>query len=66
MATKLEEYTNGTHIYMRLRLDSRRIEEIDVYITEKGKTYVTSADHRPENHPAGLRDEIIAAFEALY
>lgn len=66
MATKLAEHTNGTHIYMRLRLDSGRIEEIDVYLREGGETYRTSADHCPENHPAGLREEIIAAFHSLY
>ena len=66
MATKLAEHTNGTHIYMRLRLDSGRIEEIDVYLREDGTTYRTSADHCPENHPADLRDQIIEAFHALY
>ena len=29
MAIKLAEHTDGTHIYMRLRLDNKRIEEID-------------------------------------
>lgn len=36
MAVKLTEQTNGAHIFMRLRLDSGRVEEIDAYITEKG------------------------------
>lgn len=63
---KLCEYTNGSHIYMRLRLDSGRIEEIDVYIREDGITYRTGADYCPENHPAGLREEIISAFNMLY
>ena len=36
MAIKLAEHTDGTHIYMRLRLDNKRIEEIDAYITETG------------------------------
>lgn len=40
MAIKLAEQTNGPHIYMRLRLDSGRVEEIDAYITEKGWHYV--------------------------
>ena len=29
MAIKLAEQTNGPHIFMRLRLDSGRVEEID-------------------------------------
>lgn len=63
---KLAEETNGSHIYMRLCL-SGRIEEIDVYLKPDGNhRYITSADHCPENHPAGLRDEIIQAFHALY
>ena len=66
MAVKLSEHTYGGHIYMRLRLDSGRIEEIDVFLRGEGLHYVTSADHFPENHPAGLRDEIIAAFHELY
>jgi len=48
MAVKLTEQTNGPHIYMRLRLDSGRVEEIDAYTTEKGWHYVTSADRTPE------------------
>ena len=31
MAIKLAEQTNGPHIFMRLRLDSGRVEEIDAY-----------------------------------
>lgn len=58
---KIIEHTYGTHIYMKLKLNSGRIEEIDVYLTDKGKKYVTSADHRIE-----LRNEIIEAFEKLY
>ena len=46
MAVKLTEQTNGPHIYMRLRLDSGRVEEIDAYTTEKGWHYVTSAPRR--------------------
>ena len=41
MAIKLAEQTNGPHIFMRLRLDSGRVEEIDAYTTEKGWRYVT-------------------------
>ena len=61
MAVKLTEQTNGSHIYMRLRLDSGRVEEIDAYTTEKGWHYVTSADPTPE-----VRLRIIAAFHTLY
>ena len=66
MPIKLSEHTCGGHIYMRLRLASGRIEEIDVFLRRDGIHYRTSADHCPENHPAGLRDEIIAAFHQLY
>ena len=40
MAIKLAEQTNGPHIFMRLRLDSGRVEEIDAYISEEGWRYV--------------------------
>lgn len=58
---KLIEHTNGTHIYMKIKLDEKRIEEIDVYIREDGEYYKTSGDHDPE-----LREEIIKAFNELY
>ena len=45
MAVKLEEHTYATHIYMKMRLDNKRIEEIDVYLRNDGEHYVTSADH---------------------
>lgn len=47
MAVKLTEQTNGSHIYMRLRLDSGRVEEIDAYTTEKGWHYESNnlAEH---------------------
>lgn len=45
MAVKLEEHTYGNHIYMKMRLDNKRIEEIDVYLRNDGEHYVTSADH---------------------
>ena len=61
MAIKLAEQTNGPHIFMRLRLDSGRVEEIDAYTTEKGWRCVTSADRTPE-----VRLRIIAAFHTLY
>lgn len=64
---KQAEETAGSHVYMRLRLLSGRIEEIDVYLKPDGNHhYITSADHCPENHPKGLREEIIQAFHALY
>ena len=45
IAVKLEEHTYGNHIYMKIRLDNKRIEEIDVYLRNDGEHYVTSADH---------------------
>lgn len=61
MAVKLVEHTYGTHIYMCFRLDNGRIEGIDIYITENGKTYRTTADNEPET-----RAQIISAFHELY
>ena len=61
MATKLCEHTYGGHTYMRLCLDSGRVEEIDVFYRENGIFYKTSADHTPQ-----LREQIIAAFNALF
>lgn len=66
MAIKLSEQTGGTHIYMRMKLDSGRIEEIDVFLHNDGTHYRTSADYCPENHPVGLREEIINTFNELY
>lgn len=66
MVYEITEQTNGGHIYMKLRLDSGRVEEIDVFLHTDGIHYRTSADHCPENHPVGLRDEIIQAFHQLY
>ena len=63
---KLEESTNGTHIYMRMITESGRIEEIDAYITEVGWKYHTSADNNPDYTKPEIRAEIIRAFEALY
>ena len=45
MAVKLVEHTYGTHIYMKMRLDNKRIEEIDVYLRNDGEHYVISVDH---------------------
>ena len=59
---------------MKMRLDNKRIEKIDVYIREDGWHYVTSADHGAEldkteaerKQRAELREEIIRAFKELY
>lgn len=48
MPEKLLEHTYGTHIYMKMRLNNKRIEEIDVYLRNDGEHYVTSADHEME------------------
>ena len=73
MAVKLEEHTYGTRIYMKMRLDNKRIEEIDVYLRNNGDHYVTSADHGMElcsgeslKQKQKLRQEIIDAFNELY
>ena len=73
MAVKLVEHTYGTHIYLRMRLDNKRIEEIDVYLRNNGDHYVTSADHGMElcsgeslKRKQKLRQEIIDAFNELY
>ncbi len=61
---KLAEHTYGRHIYMRMMLDNKRIEEIDVYIGQNGEeTYKTSAD--PGGH-LEVREQIIDAFKKLY
>ena len=73
MAVKLEEHTYGNHIYMKMRLDNKRIEEIDVYLRNDGEHYVTSADHVMELYKGKeleerkrLRQEIIDNFNRLY
>lgn len=71
---KLDEHTNGNHIYMKMKLDNGRIEEIDVYIREDGEYYKTSADYGAEldkteeqkRNRKALREEIIKAFNELY
>lgn len=59
MTLKLKEkiYSNtyGTHICMRLLPDNKRIEEIDVYITENGLTERTSADNNPDFPKSEIR-----------
>ena len=70
---KLAEHTYGNHIYMKMKLDNERIEEIDVYFTNEGEKYVTSADHGMELYTGEelerrkkLREQIILAFNHLY
>ena len=67
---KLVEHTNGNHIYMKMRLDNGRIEEIYVFLDKNGnKTYKTSADNGMELNPIShkkVRNEIIEAFNKLY
>lgn len=60
---KLAEYTGGSHIYMKMKLDNGRIEEIDVFIRDDGMYYRTSADYGSNTE---LREEIIKAFHELY
>lgn len=63
---KLSESTYGTHVYMRLRTESGRVEEIDAYIRETGWEYHTSADNNPDYPKPEVREEIIRAFHELY
>lgn len=70
---KMIVHTYGTHIYMKMRLDNKRIEEIDVYLRNDGNHYVTSVDHGMElcsgerlKQKQKLRQEIIDAFKKLY
>lgn len=58
---------------MKMRLDNKRIEEIDVYLRNDGEHYVTSADHVMELYKGKeleerkrLRQEIIDTFNRLY
>lgn len=61
MPQVLTVHTYGTHIYMKLRTDSGKLGEIDVFLCEHRETYSTSADNNPD-----LRAEIIEAFNCLY
>lgn len=70
---KMIEHTYGTHIYMKMRLDNNRIEEIDVYYNENEIRYITSADHGMELYKGreleerkALRQKIIDTFNLLY
>lgn len=73
MPEKLVEHTYGTHIYMKMKLNNGRIEEIDVYLRNDGEHYITSADHGMELYKGEelekrkrLRQEIIDTFKELY
>lgn len=73
MPEKLVEHTYGTHIYMKMRLDNKRIEKIDVYLRNDGNYYITSVDHGMELYKGEelekrkrLRQEIIDTFKKLY
>lgn len=73
MARKITEHTNGMHIYMKMQLDNKRIEEIDVYLTNNGEKYVTSVDNGMELYSGKeleerktLRKKIIDIFNELY
>lgn len=73
MSEKLVEHTYGTHIYMKMRLDNKRIEEINVYLRNDGEHYITSADHGIKLcsgesliQKQKLRQKIIDAFNELY
>ena len=73
MSEKLIEHTYGSHIYMKIRFDNKRIEEINVYLRNDGEHYITSADHGMElcsgeslRQKQKLRQEIIGAFNELY
>lgn len=58
---KLYEYTDGSHIYMRLELDGLQ-EEVDVYILPDGSMkYKTTGDNDSVKRAA-----IINAFQSLY
>lgn len=58
---------------MKMRLDDKRIEKIDVYLRNDGEHYVTSVDHGMELYKGKkleeikrLRYEIIDTFHELY
>ena len=58
---KIVERTEGTHIYMKLRLDDVTIEEIDVYLLDGGMRFKTTGDGDETR-----RNRIVSAFRALY
>lgn len=58
---------------MKMVLDNKRVEEIDVYLRNDGEHYVTSVDHGMELYKGKeleerkqLRQEIIDTFHELY
>lgn len=57
---KITEHTNGTHIYMKMELNGKT-QEIDVYLTNSGDVYKTTADNDEKE-----RNEVIDAFNLLY
>lgn len=69
------EYTDGnklyTHTFMRMQLDNGMIEEVDMFINDKGKKYRTRLDDsirvggRGVTSKRRMRIELINAFEAL-
>ena len=64
MAIKLAEQTNGPHIFMRLRLDSGRVEEIDAYTTEKGWRMLP-AQTAPRRYGCGSLRRFIRCIDLL-
>ena len=70
MATKLVEHTYGSHIFMRMMLDDKSIEEIGVYYDRDGHvSYRTTADSNDElttEEKQKKRAAIITAFNELY
>lgn len=56
---KIIEHTYGNHIYMKLEIDGREYE-IDVFLTDSGERYKTTADGTP------FRQKVIDAFNLLY
>lgn len=61
MAVKLIEHTYGGHIYMKMRLPSGGIAEIDVSLHADGLHYRTTGDYCET-----LRRQIIDTFHQLY
>ena len=64
MAVKLTEQTNGPHIYMRLRLDSGRVEEIDATPQRKAGTMLP-AQTAPRRYGCGSLRRFIRCIDLL-
>lgn len=59
---KLIEHTYGSHIYMKLELNSGKVAEIDHYLHKDGtSSYKTTGDYNEV-----LRNEIIDTYNKLY